>query len=228
MTSDVLAAMARPAPFFGDNLTATLIADLAEKGWAHVRHAVPDDLANALRARLIALDAADALKLAAIGRGESQMKATAIRKTRIRWLDGSDPAEQQFLEGCEALRRAINEALFAGLFEFEAHFAHYPQGGHYARHLDAFADKPRDRVISLVVWLNEDWQAGDGGELDLWTRPEDIDPPIATLVPLGGDLVLMLSERIPHAVRETFAPRLGLAGWFRINPGIAGVLDPAV
>lgn len=215
-----------PAPFFGDNLTATLIADLAEKGWAHVRHAVSDDLAEALRARLIALDAADALELAAIGRGDSQIKATKIRKTEIRWLEGADRAERQFLDGCEALRRAINEALFAGLFEFEAHFAHYPPGGHYARHLDAFADRPRDRVVSLVLWLNADWQSGDGGELDLWSNPESFGPPVATLPPRGGDLVLMLSERIPHAVRETVAPRLGLAGWFRINPGIGGVLGP--
>jgi SM-20-related protein len=217
-----------PAPFFGDNLTATLIADLAEKGWAHVSKAVSDDLAEALRDRLVALEAADALKLAAIGRGDSQMKAAAIRQTQIRWLDGSAPAERRFLDGCEALRRAINEALFAGLFEFEAHFAHYPPGGHYARHLDAFADRPRDRVVSLVLWLNENWQPGDGGELDLWSGPDDVGPPVATLAPRGGDLLLMMSETIPHAVRETVAPRLGLAGWFRINPGVGGVLDPAV
>jgi len=36
-----------------------------------------------------------------------------------------------------------------------------------------------------------------------------------------------MSETIPHAVRETRVPRLGLAGWFRINPGVGGVLDPA-
>ena len=217
-----------PAPFFGDNRTSALIEDLAVKSWAHLPDALPSALTQALRTRLSELDAADALRLAAIGRGGNEMKATAIRKTQIRWLDGTDPAERQFLDGCEALRREINRALFAGLFEFEAHFAHYPPGGHYARHLDAFADRPRDRVVSLVLWLNENWQPGDGGELDLWSGPEDLGPTVATLAPRGGDMLLMLSERIPHAVRETRAPRLGLAGWFRINPGLGGVLDSAV
>ena len=216
-----------PAPFFGDNRTSALIDNLAAKGWAHAETALPEALTQALRLRLETLDAADALKLAAIGRGDSQMKAAAIRRTQIRWLEGHDPAERQFLEGCEALRREINRALFAGLFEFEAHFARYPAGGHYARHLDAFADRPRDRVVSLVAWLNDKWQAGDGGELDLWSGPDDTGTPVATVAPRSGDLLLMMSETIPHAVRETRVPRLGLAGWFRINPGVGGVLDPA-
>lgn len=226
MALDLPAGLA-PAPFFGDNRTSALIEDLAAKGWAHAETALPETLTHALRLQLETLKAADALKLAAIGRGDSQIKAATIRQTQIRWLDGTDPAERQFLDGCETLRRKINRALFAGLFEFEAHFARYPAGGHYARHLDAFADRPRDRVVSLVLWLNGDWQPGDGGELDLWPSPDASGPPVATFAPRGGDLLLMMSETIPHAVRETRIPRLGLAGWFRINPGVGGVLDPA-
>lgn len=222
-----LPAGSAPAPFFGDNRTAALIEDLAARGWAHAENALPEALTHALRLRLETLEAADALKPAAIGRGDSHIRAAAIRRTQIRWLEGKDPAERAFLEGCEALRREINRTLFAGLFEFEAHFARYPAGGHYARHLDVFADRPRDRVVSLVAWLNDNWQAGDGGELDLWSGPDDTGPPVATFAPRGGDLLLMMSETIPHAVRETVRPRLGLAGWFRINPGVGGVLDPA-
>jgi SM-20-related protein len=216
-----------PSPFFGDNRTAAIIDELASKGWAHAEAALPADLVIALRGRLEALFAEGELSRARIGRGESETRALAIRQTEITWLTGEHPAERRFLEGAEALRREINRALFAGLFEFEAHFARYPEGGHYARHLDAFADRPRDRVVSLVAWLNADWRAGDGGELDLWTSPDDLGPPVATLAPRGGDLLLMMSETIPHAVRATHKPRLGLAGWFRINPGVGGVLDPA-
>lgn len=222
-----LPAGSAPASFFGDNRTTALIEDLAVKGWAHAASALPASLTHALRQRLDALDTAEALKPAAIGRGGIRMKAAAIRQTQIRWLDGTHPAERRFLDGCEALRREINRALFAGLFEFEAHFARYPAGGHYARHLDAFADRPRDRIVSLVAWLNDGWQTGDGGELDLWSAPGDHGPPVATFAPRSGDLLLMMSETIPHAVRETRVPRLGLAGWFRINPGVGGVLDPA-
>lgn len=217
----------QPTPFFGENRTLALIDDLALRGWAHAPGALPADLVPALRARLQELFAEGELARARIGRGESETRALAIRKTEISWLTGDHPAERRFLDGAEALRLEINRALFAGLFEFEAHFARYPAGGHYARHLDAFADRPRDRMVSLVAWLNEDWREGDGGELDIWSAPDAAGPPAATIAPRGGDIVLMMSETIPHAVRATTRPRLGLAGWFRINPGVGGVLDPA-
>ncbi|MEE2526874.1 2OG-Fe(II) oxygenase [Hyphobacterium sp. HN65] len=226
MTLDFPAGPA-PAPFFGENRTATLIEDLATKGWAHATGALPGDLVTSLRDRLEVLFEEGELARARIGRGETETRANSIRQTEIAWLTGEHPAERQFLGGTEALRLEINRALFAGLFEFEAHFARYPAGGHYARHLDAFADRPRDRIVSLVAWLNADWQDGDGGELDVWTGPDDHGHPVATLAPRGGDLLLMMSETIPHAVRATAVPRLGLAGWFRVNPGVGGVLDPA-
>lgn len=219
--------MAAPAPFFGANRTAALIADLAGRGWAHAADALPATLTAALLDRARGIEASGTLAAAKIGRGPVELRAPSVRRTRIAWMEGADRSEAEFLEGAEALRRAINEALFAGLFEFEAHFSVYPQGGHYARHLDAFAGGPRARIVSLVAWLNPAWQAGDGGELDLWDEDGGEGPPAATLAPRGGDLLLMMSERIPHAVRETLRPRYGIAGWYRINPGVGGVLDPA-
>lgn len=226
VTPDALAALDTPRAFFGENRTAALIDDLARQGWAHAADALPADLTAALLTRARDLSAAEALEAGKIGRGEAEMRALAIRRARIAWMDGTDPGEARFLEGAEALRRAINEALFAGLFEFEAHFAVYPTGGHYARHLDAFAGVRRSRVVSLVAWLNPDWRAGDGGELDLWGSDTETGEPARTFVPRGGDLLLMMSETIPHAVRPTLRPRHGLAGWFRVNPGVGGVLDP--
>jgi len=227
VTPGVLAALDAPRPFFGENRTAALIDDLARQGWAHAADALPADLSAGLLARARALSEAHALAAGKIGRGEAEMRALSIRRARIAWMDGTQPSEAAFLEGAEALRRAINEALFAGLFEFEAHFAVYPTGGHYARHLDAFAGARRSRVVSLVAWLNPDWRDGDGGELDLWGSDAETSEPARTFAPLGGDLLLMMSETIPHAVRETLRPRYGIAGWFRVNPGVGGVLDPA-
>ena len=219
--------LAPPAPFFGENRTAALIDDLARQGWAHAAQALPEEMTTALLARARLLEAEDALRAGKVGRGDNALRAAAIRKAQISWMDGADPAEAAFLDGAEALRRAINEALFAGLFEFEAHFSIYPPGGHYARHLDAFAGAPRARVVSLVAWLNPDWRTGDGGELDVWTGPHDDGAPLARFEPRIGDLLLMMSETIPHAVRATTRTRYGIAGWFRVNPGVGGVLDPA-
>ena len=58
-------------------------------------------------------------------------------------------------------------------------------------------------------------------------RPDDTGEPAGLIAPKPGTLVVMLSERIPHEVRPAARERLSLAGWFRVNPGVGGVLDPA-
>ena len=240
-----------PAPLFGANLTTSLIEDLAERGWAHAPAALDPGLVTALRSEAGALDDAGDTQAARIGRGAVETRRDAVRRTRIAWLDGASPAQRRFLDGAEALRLEINQALFAGLFEFEAHFAVYPPGGFYARHLDAFAPRPgaqpsaalgpkagRSRVISMVVFLNRSWREADGGRLAIWPpaaygedgRPDltalDTIAPAAEVAPEPGGLVLMMSEAIPHEVRLSHAARYAIAGWFRVNTSIGGAVDP--
>jgi SM-20-related protein len=93
-------------------------------------------------------------------------------------------------------------------------------------------------VVSLVAYLNEVWEAPDGGRLAVWEaapldaegRPDlvrlDAVPPAAELDPRGGSLALMLSERIPHEVRPAAAERAAIAGWWRVNASVGGVVDP--
>ena len=47
----------------------------------------------------------------------------------------------------------LNQSLFLGLNELEAHFAHYPAGSGYQRHLDSFQNSNLRR-ITIVVYLN--------------------------------------------------------------------------
>jgi SM-20-related protein len=86
---------------------------------------------------------------------------------------------------------------------------------------------PRNRVVSLVVYLNDDWPAEDGGALVVW--PEGADEaaePAARLLPEKAGVVFMLSETVPHAVEVTHASRFGIAAWWRVNPSIQGHIDP--
>ena len=245
-------ALADISPFFGDTLTLDLIDQLEHRGWAHAGDALDPALVAGLRAEARAMAEAGELKTARIGRGEALAKDTGYRKTQIAWLDGTSPAQRAFLGGAEALRVAVNRALFAGLFEFEAHFAAYPPGGFYKRHLDAFTAPAlgaspaailgrraeRSRVVSLVAYLNEAWQPGDGGELAVWeetpygpdARPDmaalDAVSPAGIVEPRGGSLVLMMSETIPHEVRPARTPRYAIAGWFRVNQSLGGLVDP--
>ncbi|MGX6646877.1 2OG-Fe(II) oxygenase [Maricaulaceae bacterium MS644] len=241
------------APPFGSNLTHSLIEGLAQRGWAHAPDALDPELVADLRAEAEFLDAAGETHDGRIGRRAEETTRLKVRKTRIAWLDGSSPAQKRYLAGAEILRRALNEAFYLGLFEYEAHFAVYPPGGFYARHLDAFRlargageaaglgpRAGRSRVVSMVTYLNRSWAEPDGGKLALWDRAPDgpdgrpdlkaLDsvPPAAEIAPEGGGVVLMLSEDIPHEVRVAHADRYAIAGWFRVNASIAGGLDPAL
>ncbi len=180
----------------------------------------------ALRAELLALDAAAELAAAGVGRKDDFTIDRQVRRTRITWFDGNTEAQRDFLSWAEALRADLNRALMLGLFEFEVCFAVYPPGGFYDRHLDSFAGA-RNRVVSLVAYLTEDWTEAKGGALAIWPEGAGDDvAPATRIIPEAGGVVLMLSEDIPHAVETTREKRLGLAGWWRVNQSAIDRIDP--
>ncbi|MGY6554054.1 MAG: 2OG-Fe(II) oxygenase [Wenzhouxiangella sp.] len=200
------------------------IADaLASVGWWCGDTVLPVDLVLALREDMAAQVAADALSRAGVGReGDFQIDGS-VRRDRILWLDRQRSAPARFLALAEALRQALNQRLFLGLFEFEAHFAHYPPGAFYKRHVDSFRGAA-NRVLSTVTYLNTDWLPGDGGELVLYA--EDSDEVVAEIAPLAGRMVIFLSEELPHEVLPARRDRYSIAGWFRLNASVHGQIDP--
>lgn len=213
-------------PLPGDNRLGAIMDDLSEKGWSWQPGFLPEALYRALHAEVQAIDAEDDLTPAGIGRESAFQLDRSIRRSRIAWLDGSTPAQAGFLQWAEQLREAINRALMIGLFEFEACYAVYRPGGFYDRHLDSF-EGARNRVVSLVVYLNEDWSPENGGALLVWPEGADAQAdPAARLLPERAGVVFMLSETIPHAVEVTHAPRYAIAAWWRVNPSIQGQIDP--
>lgn len=218
--------MATFLPTPGDNRMASIVADIAERGWSWQPHLLPDSLLGGLRQEITELDAAADLAPAGIGRDEAFLVDHSIRKTRITWLDGTTPPQVEFMQWAEQIREALNRSLLLGLFEFEACFAVYPEGGFYERHLDSF-EGARNRVVSMVVYLNADWRASDGGAFVVWPEGAgETAEPAARLIPEGGGVVLMLSETVPHAVEVTHKTRYGIAAWWRVNPSIDGRTPP--
>ena len=210
----------------GDNRIGAIADDLATKGWTWQPLLLPEALTSALRTELIARDAASDLGPAGIGREDAFQVDRSVRRTRITWFDGSTPAQQDFRAWTENLRNALNRELMLGLFEMEVCFAVYPPGGFYDRHLDSFAGA-RNRVVSLVAYLNEDWDEARGGALAVWNEGAgDTEAPAARIIPQPGGVVLMLSEAIPHEVEVTQKTRYGLAGWWRVNQSGIGRIDP--
>ncbi|MGA4633167.1 2OG-Fe(II) oxygenase [Pseudomonas solani] len=185
--------------------------DVAQRGWSLQPGAVAADLVAALARECRARSAAGELSPAGIGRGDGQQVREGIRGDRIDWLEPGQAAPcDHYLELMDELRLRLNRELFLGLEDFEAHFALYPPGAFYQKHLDRFRDDDR-RAVSAVLYLNPDWQPGEGGELRLYLA----DGATHDVLPEAGTLVVFLSSDLPHEVLPASRERLSLTGWFR-------------
>jgi len=190
---------------------AVVLADGLRSGDAvRVIGAFPAERIAALRAEAERAHRDGAFATARIGRARSTDAAT--RGDEICWCDGmrDAPASAALLVELEALRVALDRALLLGAQSVEAHHSRYGIGTHYARHLDRFAGDASGRVLSLVLYLNENWCDADGGALRLY----DAAGLGHDIWPAGGDLVAFLSDRVAHEVLPAKRPRRSIAAWF--------------
>ncbi|HET7844096.1 MAG TPA: 2OG-Fe(II) oxygenase, partial [Xanthomonadales bacterium] len=148
-------------------------------------------------------------ELAPAAVGRTRTHDPSLRGDATRWLEaGASEAQDALLARLDALRTALNGAAYLGLADVEAHFALYPPGARYARHRDRFRDDDR-RTVSLVCYLNEDWDPGrDGGALRLY----DAGDTAHDVAPLGGRAVVFLSE-LEHEVLPATRDRFSVAAW---------------
>ena len=192
-------------------LLLRIVDDLAEHGWSQQNIFLPQDLTRALAAECRKRAAEGELAPAAVGRGPFSEIREGIRGDHIQWIDpGQAEACDSYLSLMDSLREAINRGLFLGLEDFESHFAMYPPGAFYLKHVDRFRDDDR-RMVSAVVYLNDGWLPEHGGQLRMYLdndRVYDVES-------VGGCLVVFLSGEVPHEVLPATRDRLSLTGWFR-------------
>lgn len=201
----------------------TICQDLYQRGWAVVPDFLHQDQWQPL---LLRASAIDHYQVAGVGRRQDLLHDERVRISLIHWLNDHHAIDRNWLSAMESLRLTLNRRLFLGLFEFEAHYACYPPGAFYKRHLDAFKGAG-NRVVSTVLYLNPDWGDGDGGNLSIFQEGNKVrNGGCIEVQPKAGTLVVFLSEDIPHEVLQTVRTRYSIAGWFRINPSIFGNLDP--
>ncbi len=72
-------------------------------------------------------------------------------------------------------------------------------------------------MVSLVLYLNEGWQLQDGGgELRVFSPPDNEDQMVGLVRPEAGRAALFLSEDVPpHEVLPANRTRYSIACWFR-------------
>jgi SM-20-related protein len=196
-------------------MSATLepmIDELVEQGWSVRRDAFPETLVEELKEEARTLWQQGVFRQAGIGR-EGHVHQT-IRGDVIYWWNPEtlSTTQQRYWEAMEALRCCLNEALFINVSHFETHYAVYPPGTRYEKHVDCLHASTH-RVISAVLYLNESWKEDDGGCLRMYlndecTRWYDVQPSL-------GTFVLFRSDTIEHEVLPARRVRFSLTGWFR-------------
>ncbi len=205
-----------------DQLFASIAGDLRERGFTVCPNALPGALGDALQAHLAQMNS-ERFTRAGVGRQEARTLNDFVRTDEICWINGESAAGRDWLDWAARLQRFLNHELLLGLFSFESHFAHYGPGDFYRKHLDAFRGEA-NRVLSLVVYLNSDWQLADGGELVLYDG--DDEGGRRKVLPGLGTIVLFLSEEFPHEVLPARRDRYSIAGWFRVNQSTGQRVDP--
>jgi SM-20-related protein len=148
---------------------------------------------------------------ARVGSRASLQRREDIRGDFICWLrEPLYAAERILLDDLEQLRLDLNREAFLGLFELELHYAWYPPGLGYARHVDQPQGTTR-RAVSLVLYLNAGWEPSAGGALRIFDAVDGF----RDIEPIAGRLVCFLTAAREHAVLPARRGRLSISGWFR-------------
>jgi len=156
----------------------------------------------------------DKFKKAAIGNRTNEVIAKTIRGDFILWMEEQkiDAAEKVFFEKINSLVNYLNTTCFMGILHKEFHYAVYPTGTFYKRHLDTFQNDSR-RKLSMVFYLNEEnWLKTNGGELVIYKADETEE----IIYPLPGRMVIFESQLLEHEVKEVKNDqRLSITGWLK-------------
>lgn len=211
-----------------DSLYSGIANDIADKGYSIQPYALPENLAYSLLEHINKMPTSQ-FKRAGIGRANDHVINDFVRTDEICWINGNSTAGKDWLNWTNALQVYLNRQLFLGLFSFESHFAHYAKGDFYKKHKDAFTGEG-NRILSVVVYLNQQWAPTDGGELVIYPNKTVNDGIInantISVTPGFGTVVVFLSEEFPHEVLPAKRDRYSIAGWYRLNNSIANNIDP--
>lgn len=194
-----------------------IIHDLVNQGYAIVDCFFTEEEIDLLRANLFVKQELQTFKKAAIGQASSEQIIEEVRGDFILWMDEQalDEVEKMYFQRMNEFIDYVNRTCFLGIKEGEFHYANYPIGTRYQRHLDVFHKDTR-RTLSVVLYLNDkDWTPANGGELVLFLPDENGNEREEIIYTLPGRLVIFDSKTIEHEVRMVHKPRYSITGWLK-------------
>ncbi|WP_048330826.1 2OG-Fe(II) oxygenase [Bizionia psychrotolerans] len=193
-----------------------IIEDILTQKYSLVENFFTEQEVLELRQSLLDKHEADVFKKAAIGNRTNEVIEKSIRGDVILWIDENraDPLEATFFSKVNSLITYLNKTCFLGILHKEFHYAFYPEGTFYKRHLDTFQNDDR-RKLSFVCYLNEDgWLPENGGELVLYLN-ENGQETEKVIYPFPGRVVIFESQILEHEVKPVKTERLSITGWLK-------------
>jgi SM-20-related protein len=189
-----------------------IIDDLLNQQFSIVDDFFSETETTSLRDSLLLKHQEDEFKKAGIGNQFNEQIIKSIRGDFISWIDenNANEAESLFFGKVEDFVQYMNRTCFLGIQDKEFHYALYPEGTFYKKHLDTFQNDSR-RKLSIVCYLNEeDWKEEFGGELVIYKENEDI-----AILPMKGRVVIFESQVLEHEVKPVKKERLSITGWLK-------------
>lgn len=134
-----------------------------------------------------------------------------FRSDVIYWLDRKhhNDHEDEFFDLMDKFVQYLNESCYTSITNYEFHYALYQPGTFYKKHTDQFKTDD-SRQFSMIIYLTENWQQGDGGELSLY-----LSTGIKNIIPGNDHTVFFKSCELEHEVLMTHKPRMSITGWLK-------------
>ena len=203
--------------FVENPLYESIIEDLLQRKYSVIDNFFSAEEVEVLRNGLLAKYEEDQFKKSAIGNKTNELVEKEIRGDFILWLNEAEAGtvENVFFNRVNNLVDYLNRTCFMGILHKEFHYAVYPEGTFYKRHLDTFQNDGR-RKLSVVCYLNDEtWLEENGGELTIYVD-ENGEEKAIDLYPFPGRVVIFESQELEHEVqRVKHSKRFSITGWLK-------------
>ncbi|AWM13412.1 oxidoreductase [Flavobacterium sediminis] len=189
-----------------------IIEDLLNQQYSIVDDFFTEEAVTSLRNSLLDKYEEDYFKKSAIGDQFNEQVIRSIRGDFISWIEENklSEVEQNFFSRIDHFSNYLNQTCFLGIQDREFHYALYPVGTFYKRHLDIFQNDD-SRKLSVVCYLNdENWLPEYGGELVIYKEHDEVK-----VYPLKGRVVIFESQVLEHEVLPVMWERLSITGWLK-------------
>ncbi len=170
-------------------------------------------MATSLKDNLIALYDNNQMLSAGTGNLDAISFDKSVRSDKIFWLDRrhNDKSENDFFDLMDEFVSYLNSTCYTGITGYEFHYAMYEKGTFYKKHMDRFRSDS-SRLFSMIMYLNEDWEQSDGGELCIHHADH-----LQNISPNKGKSIFFKSNELLHEVLVTQKPRMSITGWLKCD-----------